>query len=50
LTKLSIPRGRSKTNKQGSAIAVATAKPDIPPNHVAADKPTAAVVSDQSGI
>jgi hypothetical protein len=50
LTKFSYPRGRSKTNKQGSAIAVATARPDIPPNQVAADNPNAAVVSDQSGI
>jgi hypothetical protein len=49
-TKLSTPRGRSKTNKQGRAIAVATAKPEIPPNQVAADNPIVAVVSDQSGI
>ena len=31
-------------------MAVATAKPEIPPNQVDADNPIAAVVSDQSGM
>ena len=50
LTKFAVPRGRRSTSRQGNAIAVATASPDIPPNQVDAHKPTAAVVRDQSGI
>jgi hypothetical protein len=49
-TKCSVPLGKRRTNRQGKAIAVATVRPETPPNHVAAQSAIDAVVKDQSGI